>query len=654
MASGKFSKPRTPKREDQELEQAFRQVTGAKVTTASKYDNSTPKDDQPSNSERNKKIIAISLCTVAIALLVFIFVTIGMVLKENTSEDKGLILNNVSIGGINVGGMSPAQAADALHRATDLTFSVEDMVIQLPDTTIRLSPQDTGAKLNVDAAVEAAYNYGRVGTDAEKQQAKAQTLVGVHNIALLPYLELNTAYIRQVLNDYSASLDSSYTPSTYVLEGDVPALEGELFNEDAPCQILVLTTGTPGQHLDMDEVYNDVLDAYSFNNFLVTVESLSTSDLPKDLNLDAIYEEYCTEPVDAVMNMETFEVTYETYGYTFDLEAARELLATAEYGETLEIPMTYLIPEVLGKDLAEMLYRDVLGSCNTPHTGDANRNTNLKLACKAINGYVLYPGDVFDYNKVVGQRTTAAGYKPAGAYSNGETVEEVGGGICQVSSTLYYCALLADLDIVTRQNHSYISSYIDPGMDATVSWGGPEFRFRNSTNYPIRITAEVSGGYVRIQLIGTDEKDYYVEMKYKIVSTKAFDKTTQEFEFDNEKGYKDGDIVQAGVDGKTVKSYKCKYDKQTGKLLSETLEATSTYTSKDEIKAVVKPEPTEPSTEPTEEPTEPSEEPTEPSVEATEPSTEATEPSEEVTEPPTEAPTEPSAEASTGGESTEP
>ena len=632
MASGKFSKPRISKREDQELEQAFRQVAEKKPTTASKYDNSTPEDDFPSGVEKNKRIVAIALCAVAVALLVFIFVTIGIVLNEGT-QDNGLILNNVSIGGVDVGGMTPKQAADALHRATDLTFSVEDMVIQLPDTTIRLSPQDTGAKLNVDAAVEAAYNYGRVGTEAEKQQAKAQTLVGVHNIALLPYLELNTAYIRQVLNDYSATLDSSYSPSTYVLEGEKPVLEGELFDENAPCQTLVLTTGTPGQHLEMEDVYNDILDAYSFNQFFVTVESLSTSDLPKDLNLDAIFEEYCTEPVDAVMNMETFEVTYELYGYTFDLEAAREKLATAGYGQTIEIPMTYLVPEVLGKDLAEMLYRDVLGSCQTPHTNDANRNTNLKLACKAINGYVLYPGDVFDYNKIVGQRTEAAGYKPAGAYANGETVQELGGGICQVSSTLYYSALIADLDIVTRKNHSYLSSYIDPGMDATVSWGGPEFRFRNSTNYPVRIVAEVSGGYVKIQLIGTDEKDYYVEMKYKFVSTEKFDTVTKEYEFDNEEGYKDGDIVQTGIDGKTVKTYKCKYDKKTGKLLSETLEATSTYKRRDQVVAVVKPEPTEPSTEapteaPTEEPTEaPTEAPTEPSTEApTEGSGEGTDP----------------------------
>ena len=621
MASGKFSKPRISKKEDQELEQAFRQVTGAKVSTASKYDNSTEPVADDAGIDRNKKIVAIALCTVAIALLVFIFVAIGAVLNDGT-QDNGLILNNVSIGGVDVGGMTPKQAADALHRATDLTFSVEDMVIQLPDTTIRLSPQDTGAKLNVDAAVEAAYNYGRVGTEAEKQQAKAQTLVGVHNIALLPYLELNTAYIRQVLNDYSATLDSSYSPSTYVLEGEKPVLEGELFDENAPCQTLVLTTGTPGKHLEMEDVYNDVLDAYSFNQFFVTVESLSTSDLPKDLNLDAIFEEYCTEPVDAVMNMETFEVTYELYGYTFDLEAVREKLATAGYGQTIEIPMTYLIPEVLGKDLEEMLYRDVLGSCQTPHTGDANRNTNLKLACKAINGYMLYPGDVFDYNKVVGQRTEAAGYKPAGAYSNGETVQEVGGGICQVSSTLYYSTLIADLDIVTRKNHSYLSSYIDPGMDATVSWGGPEFRFRNSTNYPVRVVAEVSGGYVKIQLVGTDEKDYYVEMKYKFTATEKFDTVTKEYEFDNEEGYKDGDIVQAGVDGKTVKTYKCKYDKKTGKLLSETLEATSTYKRRDQVVAVVKPEPTEPSTEapteaPTEEPTEvPTEAPTEPSTEA--------------------------------------
>ena len=152
MASGKFSKPRTHKREDQELEQAFSQVTGRKVTTASKYDKSAPAQDRSAGIDRNKKIVAIALCSVAIALLAFIFIAIGSILT-GTPDDDGRILDNVSIGGVNVGGMTQKEAASALHRATDLTFSQEDMVIELPDATIRLSPADTGAKLDVEAAV---------------------------------------------------------------------------------------------------------------------------------------------------------------------------------------------------------------------------------------------------------------------------------------------------------------------------------------------------------------------------------------------------------------------------------------------------------------------------------------------------------------------
>ena len=199
------------------------------------------------------------------------------------------------------------------------------------------------------------------------------------------------------------------------------------------------------------------------------------------------------------------------------------------------------------------------------------------------------------------------------AASAGETVSQVGGGICQVSSTLYYCALLGDLEIVTRQNHSYVSSYIDPGLDATVSWGGPDFRFRNNTAYPIRIEAEVSGGYVSIRLMGTDEKDYYIKLEYTIVATEEYATVYEEYPADNAKGYTDGQVLQYGVNGMTVKSYKCRYDKETNELISRDYEATSRYKKKDHILVTIKPEETQPpeTSEPTEESTAPSDTPAE-------------------------------------------
>jgi len=333
------------------------------------------------------------------------------------------------------------------------------------------------------------------------------------------------------------------------------------------------------------------------NKFTVKTSMTDKEQIPETLDLKEIFEMLNTESIDASMDMDTFEVTMEVYGYTFDLEEAQKLLSETPYGETLEIPMEIVVPQVLSKDLEENLFRDVLASTQTPHTNDANRNTNLKLACEAINGLVLMPGDTFDYNKTLGERTEARGYKPAGALSAGTSTTEVGGGICQVSSTLYYACLLSDMEIVTRRSHSLPSSYMPMrGIDATVSWGGPEFRFKNNTNYPVRIEAEVSGGQVKVKLIGTDEKDYYIKMEAKtveILNPETIEETYTAAEA-RAKGYTNGQVKQQPITGYTVYSYKCKYDKETDELISRDYEATSNYVKKDKIVIVVTPEPTEP------------------------------------------------------------
>ena len=544
---------------------------------------------------RNRKILIISICTVVLLLIIAI---IGAVmLFVNSNKDDGKILNNVTVAGVNIGGMTPEEAAAAIHRATDMTFTVENMVIYLPDTILELSPADTGARLDVNAAVEAAFNYGRSGTAEENKKAKADSLLSNHTIALLPYLTLNTEYIRDQLEEYGETFNSDFAESSWELEGDMPELEGDKFDEKARPQTLVLIPGKPGRHVDIDEIYNDVLDAYSMNKFAVKTEMTDTEQTPEELDLKELFELLCTEAENASMDMETFEVTTEIYGYTFDLEEAEKLLSETPYGETLEISMEYIVPEVLSADLEEKLFRDVLAETQTPHTNDANRNTNLKLACEAINGLVLMPGETFDYNKTLGERTEKKGYKPAGALSAGTSTTEVGGGICQVSSTLYYACLLSDMEIVTRRSHSLPSSYMPiMGIDATVSWGGPDFRFKNNTNYPVRIEAEVSGGYVKVKLIGTDEKDYYIKMEAKTVEVLNPATIEEEYTAAEAKalGYTNGQVKQQPVTGYTVYSYKCKYDKETDQLISRDYEATSNYVKKDKIVIVVIPDETEP------------------------------------------------------------
>lgn len=614
----------------------------SETTLPSEEDTEEEYVDSPSNFSKNKKIILVSLCSVALVLLIGIIFCVWYFLGGG--PDDGLILNNVTVAGINIGGMTPEEATATIQRATGTTYTQQDMVIELADTTLILSPADTGAQLDVEAAVEAAYDYGRTGTRKDREAAMELSKTSNHTIALLPYLNLNTDYIRGVLEDYAGAFNSTYEASSYELEGDAPALDGEDFDADAPCQTLILNPGSPGRALDIEKLYNQVLDAYSFNEFRIDATDIAPETKPEALDLDAIYLDCYVAPIDAAMNMETFEVSYESYGYGFDLERAKEILAEADYGTSIGIPMEYVEPEFTKEELDGILFRDVLGAFESKHSSTANRTNNLKKACESINGIVLQPGEVFDYNEALGQRTAENGYLPAPAYSGGKTVQEYGGGICQVSSTLYYCALMGDLEIVSRTNHTFLVTYVPFGMDATVSWGGPEFRFCNNTEYPIRIEAEANESSVNIKILGTDTKDYYVEMEYVVVAMENPKEVIEYYPESNPNGYYDGQVIQTPYTGYTVRTYKYKYDKETGELISKEEDKRSVYKVRDQI--IAKPEPVE---------TEPTEDPTMPSIPSTPPSTGETTPStpEETTPPSTGETTPPATEPSVTPPATE-
>lgn len=592
MASGKFLKPRNtfsniPEKqeaydlfdevmnpvpdeeaEDIAIEQAFQNVVEDEPDHAL-----PPFLDQFLNFVgKNRKPVLICSCIILLAVLIGVIAIVWL----GTASDPydGRILNNVLIANVNVGGMTRSEAEKALRAVTDNTYTQQDMVIQLPDTTLRLSPADTGARLDVKAAVKAAYGYGRTGTPAEQQAAYESSFTGNHTIGLLPYLGLNTEYIRGVLQEYADKAGSTYSENSYALQGDMPALEADKFDENAPCQMLVITLGTPGLGIDMDGIYNMILDAYSFNQFLISGEGISNEVTPEPLDLDAIYEEFYIAPVNASMDSQTFEPIPGVYGYGFDLENAKKLLRDAEPGETVEIPMAYIAPEITESNL---LFRDVLGECQTPHSREPRRTANLQLACKMLNGVVLNPGETLSYNDTVGERTTERGFQPAPAYSGTTLVDSVGGGVCQVSSTLYYCALLSDLEIVDRVNHGFPSTYIDYGMDATVNWGGPDFKFRNNSNYPIQIEAWEEDGYVKMRILGTYEKDYYIKMEYEVVGNNM--PGTEYMEYTADSGYYDGQVIYGGKMGPIVKTYRCKYSKETGELISRDFETRSSYMS---------------------------------------------------------------------------
>lgn len=297
------------------------------------------------------------------------------------------------------------------------------------------------------------------------------------------------------------------------------------------------------------------------------------------LTAQEIYDRVAGEMRNAAYDAATDTILPERLGAEFDVTAAQAALDAAEPGETVTLSAVIETPEVTAAELEAVLFRDVLGEAKTKVGGTAARKSNVQLSASSINGYVMNSGDVFSYNGVVGQRTAANGYKPAPAYVKGETVDEIGGGICQTSSTLYLACLRGNLEITERYAHRYIPSYIDAGMDATVSWGGPDYKFTNDTSYPIKIVTRYENGYLTVKLLGTNVTGITAKMTNERLSTTNFEVVYEE-SADQAAGTQS--VKTTAYTGSKWRTYRHLYDAD-GKLISSAYEATSDYKARNKV-----------------------------------------------------------------------
>lgn len=411
------------------------------------------------------------------------------------------------------------------------TLRPQPLRVSLPEEELTFSPQDYGVKINVGGALRTVRKQGG-------------------NLSLRPYLKADEAAIRGKLAEYAAKYDTEFREAEWHLEGTTPELATDRFDANTPGQTLVVTLGLPEAHLNVDGVLEAVLDAFdqpvSRDGDLIAAV-VKPEKLPEKPDAESLSEEVYIAPVNDAPDLSTGGVKPGSYGQSVDVQALESALSAAEYGQTISIPLTYPAPNVMGENA---LFQDVLGEYEPKHNTNENRNNNLRLLCQALDGHVIQPGETFSYNEVVGERTKERGYLPAPAYSGNRLVDSIGGGVCQGSTTLYNCVLLADLEVVFRACHGAAVSYVPAGLDAAVNYLTTDFQFRNRYHFPVKIQAEVSDGYVKMKLRGTDEKDYYVKME-----------------------------TTSGGDNLAVyaRSYKCKYDKQTDELISREIEAFSTY-----------------------------------------------------------------------------
>ena len=610
IKKGKFSKPRgSAAQERARLEADFKRMTQA----ASGAPGREPGKKQNAEAQRSKRR-KVAVISVAAVLAVVVLGLAGFLWSY--SRDDGLIFDNVYALNVNLGGMTQEQAAKALEEQAQTLYG-QPLVIRLQDRDLVLTPENTKVRLDARALAEAACQYGRDGNMFDRARARSEAALGSHTVEAAEYLTLDRGYIEDAVNQLGADLESTLLQPSAQVEGQRPDLSS--YEEEAgepgqsPIipehgQTLVLRSGAPGRHLDTQALRDRVLKAYSLGD-LAPIAVTYDEVLPEKLDLQEIFQQHCLTPVDAVLDETTYVASQETLGYGFVVKDVEKQLEGTEPGQELRVPFQILIPEHTKASLEADLFRDRLSYAHTEHTWNSNRTRNLELACEAIDGYILKPGAVFSFNDVVGERTAEKGYKEATVYSGMESVQELGGGVCQVASTLYYCTLYADLEVVSA---------------------GPlfplDYQFRNNTEHPIKINASVHDGYVDVEFIGTDTKDYYVEMDYVVLSKDPWE-TVEKVITDG--SYENGETITTPYTGYTADTYKYKYSKATDELISKEFEAHSEYARRDKVVAVVQQATEPPVTDPP--PTDPPETdpPADPPTEAETPSASETEGSNE-------------------------
>ena len=337
-----------------------------------------------------------------------------------------------------------------------------------------------------------------------------------------------------------------------------------------------VVTGIPGSAVDLDAAMDALLAAFQAGETTLTLEAQPVEPAP--LTAEQLNEQIYVEPVPLGVD-ENGDPTAPVVGISIDTQSAQALLDAAEPGTAVSIPLVRTQPDYSEAGDNGLLYQDLLSECKTYISGSSGRLSNVELAAEKCSGVVLLPGDTFSYNDVVGKRTTEAGFKSAPAYYMGQTVNEIGGGICQVSSSLYYCAVYANLDIVTRYNHRYAVGYVPDGLDATVSWGGPEFKFKNDTDYPIKIVAFTEGRNLTVQFYGTNPDGIYVQTERTRLSTTNY---TTVYQADESIPVGTTKESVTPYTGRKVQVYRCVYSAD-GTLLSRTLENVSNYSHRDRV-----------------------------------------------------------------------
>lgn len=437
-----------------------------------------------------------------VAFLIAAILAAGIYFAAGAVESGNKSMPNLFVGNIPVGNMTREDIVRTLNdngwsarAATPLTVSTYGGI------SFSVDPVQAGAVLPLEQAVDRACSYGRDGNRFSMLYKYVESL--------LKPVDLNDAetaisenYIRGCMESGQQALSELVGTEPYTVDME----NGELR----------AVKGAGSLELEPTGLYNEIVAALKTGANAVNYTVITKEPVMPDFS--AIHSDIYAEVVDAKYTDDgRYDVIDDVVGCDFDVSEAVNIWYATGNTETAVIPLKVTRPNVTGDELRGRLYNDLLGTMTTLYTlSSDDRINNVNLAASKINGMILYPGDLFSYNGTVGERTEEAGFRYAAAYSDGEVVQELGGGACQVSSTLYCATLYARMETVERTCHQFEVAYMDQlGLDATVSWPEPDFKFRNNKTYPVKLVAycDNDARSITFEIWGTAEDDYTVELK---------------------------------------------------------------------------------------------------------------------------------------------
>lgn len=505
------------------------------------------KSEDHIKNNKNKTIALISII-ILIALMLLLSTAFALFNVNNTK-----IVSGIKINGIDISKLSKEQAIQKLNDIENQKLE-SDILLKADNFEYGIKLSQIETRYRIDKAIEEAYSSGRSSNIFVNNYEIVKTKIFGKDINL--EYTYNEELLDKKLEDIKLKVPEPVVEPDYCIEDDK----------------LIITKGTAGNSINKEEVKQKIIDEILSNNtdIQLNIELIKSEAQP--INIDEIYNKVHTEPKDAYYTKNPFQIYPHVNGIDFDLEAAREMLK--EDKKEYEISLKITVPKVTTNKIGPEAFPDLLSSFSTRYdASNYPRTTNLKLAMNKLNGVVVGAGETFSYNKTLGKRTAAAGYKEAGGYAAGGVVQTLAGGICQISSTLYDAVVYANLDIVERHNHMFLAGYVGAGKDATVVYGALDFKFKNTRKYPIMIKTSIGNGVAKIDIYGIKEDvEYDVDIVTSVLSYTPFKVI---YENDNSIAEGQQKVSQNGMNG--CKSITYKVVKLNGTEVSRTVLSSDTY-----------------------------------------------------------------------------